>query len=326
MKRNEEGEFLAPIEMNFAGKRECYRILEEMEKRRKRRYEAVVYTRLDNYWFAPHPRFDAQEMKSLKLPYTMMIPDGSDWMGLNDRHAWMFREEAEAYFTKRTDNYTNAELAARGMWRVAECHLALAVGYPSERIGRFLPVAAIACLGRRNSSRCGIGPSQGSKWFKYFDEFTWAMAVARSQASWTAINLNVDTRSSIRTSISESILPLYRNRTCSSLPPLESNNAAAAAAPGMGWTRADSGAAVDWTSGRWKGIEMLPICFDPYDHFPEAYCCSFLGFAACFSGNWFYSRSRCCVNDVVVGKHLDSCTSMLRSGSGADLCSTTTDP
>lgn len=202
MKRNEEGEFLAPIEMNFAGKRECYRILEEMEKRRKRRYEAVVYTRLDNYWFAPHPRFDAQEMKSLKLPYTMMIPDGSDWMGLNDRHAWMFREEAEAYFTKRTDNYTNAELAARGMWRVAECHLALAVGYPSERIGRFLPVAAIACLGRRNSSRCGIGPSQGSKWFKYFDEFTWAMAVARSQASWTAINLNVDTRSSIRTSIS----------------------------------------------------------------------------------------------------------------------------
>ena len=76
------------------GHRTCLRLIstQEREQRHGRRYDRVLWSRLDHRWLLPHP-------PPLQLPRACgaWVPFGEDYLGLNDRHALLEREAAEVY-------------------------------------------------------------------------------------------------------------------------------------------------------------------------------------------------------------------------------------
>jgi len=66
----------------------CHRMIRRHEHATGRRYDAIVLTRSEFLWLAPHP---------WPLPLAgarVYIPGGMDWYGLNDRHILMSRAAA----------------------------------------------------------------------------------------------------------------------------------------------------------------------------------------------------------------------------------------
>uniref|UniRef100_A0A7S4V5H1 DUF7796 domain-containing protein n=1 Tax=Alexandrium monilatum TaxID=311494 RepID=A0A7S4V5H1_9DINO len=74
------------------GGRRCLEMISAHERSRAARYRLVVQSRPDLLWKEPHPlpaHFAGER--------TVWVPEGHDWGGLNDRHAVMGRDTADAY-------------------------------------------------------------------------------------------------------------------------------------------------------------------------------------------------------------------------------------
>ena len=69
----------------------CYSLVAEEETRRGMRFELLVGARVDLLWLSPPPLH-------LAHGHGVLIPDGQDWGGLNDRWAIMDRHFAGIWF------------------------------------------------------------------------------------------------------------------------------------------------------------------------------------------------------------------------------------
>jgi len=138
---------------NLYEKMYCYRLMRSMEKDRKRKYAYFVYTRIDLDWLHDHP-----PLSVLRSPY-IWIPKGSDWGGLNDRHAVVPRCHAEAYYLRYLALLTGEmqEWVAETRWESdpsepsrnrhflnGERLLDLTLRIHSIPVARFVPVAGLS--------------------------------------------------------------------------------------------------------------------------------------------------------------------------------------
>ena len=74
--------------------------LQAFEERHGSQYDAVVWTRFEMHWLAPHPPLSALPIQSC-----LWTPIGEDYAGLNDRHA-IFRRDLAPIYLGRWDALT----------------------------------------------------------------------------------------------------------------------------------------------------------------------------------------------------------------------------
>ena len=77
----------------------CMTYIAVKEAMTARRYDFVVKSRPDTYWLCPHvsPSRLQWTRAGSAVPVVWVV-DGQDYLGINDRHAFMTREAAEVYF------------------------------------------------------------------------------------------------------------------------------------------------------------------------------------------------------------------------------------
>ena len=123
-----------------------HQLLVAEEQRRGQLYVRVVVSRLDHVWLAAHPPL------SLLTATCAWVPRAEDYGGLNDRHAVLSREHADAYLGRW-------QMISSG--RIMKLHpklkLGIANGLTGERtlaaimdalgirVCRFAPVSFLAC-------------------------------------------------------------------------------------------------------------------------------------------------------------------------------------
>lgn len=114
--------------------KKCLELVEDAEKARKRPYRFLVRTRTDLKWLANHP------------PATLLgedhcwIPEGQDYGGINDRHAFCGRQAGDVYF-----RLWDAAVAGYLNGRSSEAALHEYLQGRKVPIGRFGNVAALLC-------------------------------------------------------------------------------------------------------------------------------------------------------------------------------------
>jgi len=100
--------------LNLVGKQDCYDLIYSFELEHNFQYDYIIYLRADAYWMLAHPP------PNVWSPDHIIIPEGEDYGGLNDRHVLLIfsicyvlfciyqfvykaiipRKYAEQYFTR----------------------------------------------------------------------------------------------------------------------------------------------------------------------------------------------------------------------------------
>ena len=134
-----------------------YKLVRQAELRRQRKYDTLVFSRLEYQWLAPHPPLDA--FASSEDIVWAPPPDAN---GMNDRHALLPRKAGPAYFQRWSSllsprivrRFTLSELVALGpesflrdsIIRGPEHDVRALVGQPPRfLIGEFPLPAHLAC-------------------------------------------------------------------------------------------------------------------------------------------------------------------------------------
>ena len=127
----------------------CLTLIEATEAARKRQYERVLFTRLENHWLQPHPPL------SLLSAERVWIPAGEDNGGVNDRH-WLAPRREAALLMRRWDAILDGSAlkAVHGTTDLdkvhpkflsSEIYLQVFARYHQIRFGRFPMLAYLAC-------------------------------------------------------------------------------------------------------------------------------------------------------------------------------------
>lgn len=78
----------------FLAQSQCLALLSAHERAAGASFDRVVHSRLEFDWLAPHPPLSALD------PSCVWTPSGSEYRGVNDRHALMSRAVAGLYFSR----------------------------------------------------------------------------------------------------------------------------------------------------------------------------------------------------------------------------------
>lgn len=120
--------------------------LQAFEERHGSQYDAVVWTRFEMHWLAPHPPLSALPIQSC-----LWTPIGEDYAGLNDRHA-IFRRDLAPIYLGRWDALLNGRLF--DIWptdkigrQSSERYLAKWLAYHNVSHCYFPSVAYLMCCG-----------------------------------------------------------------------------------------------------------------------------------------------------------------------------------
>jgi len=150
--------------------RKCLELIEDAETARKRPYRFLVRTRTDLKWLANHPP------ASMLDESHCWIPEGEDYGGVNDRHAFCGRQAGDTYFRVW-------DAAAAGYLQPENLEKQLGEYLEGRHVpvGRFANVAALLCCPSWET-HCHSRPLEKGgcvNGFKYANEIKSARSNAR---------------------------------------------------------------------------------------------------------------------------------------------------
>ena len=151
----------------FLGLARCLRLIERQESQRGERYVHIVHSRLEMVWLTPHPRVaelsDPTHPECARAVEVLWVPKGSDFYGLNDRHAMMSRSIGDTYLGQWQRILDGRVMSDNADLRQGRCcsssasperHLEALMSLTRTRVCRYRVATFLGCCSEWMRSRC----------------------------------------------------------------------------------------------------------------------------------------------------------------------------